>query len=326
MPRNFMTQRGSKLKGEPAWILWFYLSAGKEVEDFLVKYHYIPVTDADTPASPGQGDTPTPPGGDDTPTSPGGDDTPTSPGGDDTPTPPGGDDTPTSPGGDDTPTSPGGDDTPTPPTPPDLPSNEQGGPSGAAAGLTLEAAKRRIVAGETALAPVWLINADDVANLNFELRYDASVARPDGEIQRGDFLAGAIMRSNVGTDGLVRVGFARATGLAGTGALVLIPFRAVGEPGSRTPLTLAVTTINAADGEAPAIALIHGEIEIVGPDELVAGDCDGDGVLTEADAVCALEISVGLRPFDANVDMDGNREVTSRDAAIILQQTIEAVK
>lgn len=54
----------------------------------------------------------------------------------------------------------------------------------------------------------------------------------------------------------------------------------------------------------------------------VPGDCDGDGKLTEIDALCALEISVGLRPASPNMDMDDSGAVTSRDAVIILQRAV----
>ncbi|MGB8647113.1 MAG: hypothetical protein WCF84_17885 [Anaerolineae bacterium] len=54
----------------------------------------------------------------------------------------------------------------------------------------------------------------------------------------------------------------------------------------------------------------------------VKGDCDGDGKLTELDALCALEISVGLRPSSPQMDMDGDGSVTSRDAVIILRNAV----
>ena len=52
------------------------------------------------------------------------------------------------------------------------------------------------------------------------------------------------------------------------------------------------------------------------------GDCDKDGKLTESDALCALEMSVGLRPVQLNMDMDNSGNVTSRDAVIVLQRAL----
>lgn len=51
-----------------------------------------------------------------------------------------------------------------------------------------------------------------------------------------------------------------------------------------------------------------------------AGDCDGDGSLTAADALCALQVSVGLLNVRRAVDLDQNGTVTSSDARLILQK------
>ena len=55
------------------------------------------------------------------------------------------------------------------------------------------------------------------------------------------------------------------------------------------------------------------------PGSAVPGDADGDGVLTVADALEALKMSVGLIPEDLVLDMDGDGSVTSSDARRILQ-------
>ena len=56
-----------------------------------------------------------------------------------------------------------------------------------------------------------------------------------------------------------------------------------------------------------------------GGESEVCGDVNGDGVVTATDAVIALEIAAGSRPFDAAADVDGGGVVTSLDALIILQ-------
>jgi len=191
--------------------------------------------------------------------------------------------------------------------------------------MTLQAGQRRVPAGGLVLVPVWLINGNNVANLNFDVRYDASVAQPEGSILRGNLLDQALFSANPNESGIVRIGFAQTSGVFGTGTVALIPFRAVGQAGDRTSLTLDVTTINNPDGAAPAIDLIYGEIVIVGPDGLAPGDCDGDGRQTVADAMCALEISVGLRPPIMALDLDVSGDVTSRDAVLILQQALASI-
>lgn len=52
------------------------------------------------------------------------------------------------------------------------------------------------------------------------------------------------------------------------------------------------------------------------------GDCDNDGKLTELDALCALEISVGLRASLPQMDLDGDGVVTSRDVVLVLQRVV----
>jgi hypothetical protein len=65
-----------------------------------------------------------------------------------------------------------------------------------------------------------------------------------------------------------------------------------------------------------------------GPGGIPPGDCNNDGRLTTLDARCALDISVKNPVRIANpmtLDVDGNKEVTSRDAAIIAQRAVAAV-
>ena len=55
---------------------------------------------------------------------------------------------------------------------------------------------------------------------------------------------------------------------------------------------------------------------------LTKGDYNGDGRVTEVDALAALKISVKLLPEDLNLDMDGNGKVTAADARLILKQAL----
>ena len=57
----------------------------------------------------------------------------------------------------------------------------------------------------------------------------------------------------------------------------------------------------------------------VGGEPGVCGDLNRDGEVTAADAVIALEIAEGSRPFDAPADVDGDGVVTSLDALMILK-------
>jgi hypothetical protein len=65
---------------------------------------------------------------------------------------------------------------------------------------------------------------------------------------------------------------------------------------------------------------------IAGGEPDICGDVNGDGVVTAADAVIALEIAAGSRPFDAAADVDGDGVVTSLDALMILQAAVGAIE
>ncbi len=198
--------------------------------------------------------------------------------------------------------------------------------------MALQAGQRLVPQGALVQLPVYLINGANVANANFNVVYDAGVARPEGDLVKGAILGQALFESNTAETNRIRAGFSQQNGIYGTGAVTYIPFRAVGPPGSRTDLCLEVTTINDPGGTVLAIDRIHGFIEIVnadgsgtggtgpGSNGILPGDCVQDGILDERDAACALQMSVGLRPELPWMDMDGSGDVTSRDATIILQR------
>jgi hypothetical protein len=188
--------------------------------------------------------------------------------------------------------------------------------------MTLQAEARRVGAGQTVTVPVWLHRATDVANMNVVVRYDANVVVPAGELLAGNLLSNALFTGNANEMGTIRLGFAGTRGISGTGTMAYLPFRAVGRPGSRAPLQLTITTANDLQGSELAVDCVDGEVLVVGPDGLVPGDVDGDGRLTELDALAALQMSVRLIPERLTLDVDGNQQVTSRDATIILQRAV----
>jgi len=221
-------------------------------------------------------------------------------------------------------------------------------------GLTLQASQRRVIANETVNVPFYLINGANVANINFEVTYNASIARPEGTIGKGNLLDNALLSSNANAAGIIRAGFADTRGVSGTGTVLNVPFRAVGKPGERTRLDLAVTTVNDPNGGVLKIDRIPGEIVILdqqgripgeppgtgpgaagmppgtpatggstpGGSGTGGGDCDGDGRVTTLDARCALEMSVQLIAVRLTLDMDNSNDVTSRDAVLLLNRAV----
>jgi hypothetical protein len=87
----------------------------------------------------------------------------------------------------------------------------------------------------------------------------------------GNLLSNSLFTGNANEAGIIRLGFAATRGISGTGTIAYLPFRAVGQPGSRAPLRLTVTTANDPQGAQLAIDCVDGEVLIVGPDGLVPG-------------------------------------------------------
>ena len=65
---------------------------------------------------------------------------------------------------------------------------------------------------------------------------------------------------------------------------------------------------------------------IAGGEPEVCGDVNGDGVVTAADALIALEIAAGRRLFDPAADVSGDGVVTSLDAMMILQAAVGGIE
>ena len=184
--------------------------------------------------------------------------------------------------------------------------------------MTLQAGKRRVLQGESVSIPIWLLKGQGVADLNFNIKYDASVAKATGAFAKGNLLDKALFETNPEESGIVRVGFAQNADLSGDGTVAQVTFQASGAPGTSTPLTLEVTTISGTGGGKPTIELIHGEILVVGKDGNIPGDADGDGKITARDAGEALKMSVKLIPVKMVCDLDNDGQVTSTDARLIL--------
>jgi hypothetical protein len=251
-----------------------------------------------------------------------------------------------------------------------LPDSTAAQPNTAVPRMTLQAAQRYVVAGDTVLAPVWLVGSENLANLNFSVSYDPEVLQPVGDALKGNLLDNALFRANASQSGRILVGVAQTTALSGTGTIVNIPFRVVGKPGDSSPLLLNVTALNDPNGGNLDMDRINGAIVVVNedgtlppgpggggsnggtgsgtnqgngggtnsgagggstgggasgpiaPGGIQQGDCDGSGLVNELDALCALEMSTGIRTVRLFMDVDNSGDVTSRDTVIILQRAV----
>lgn len=194
-------------------------------------------------------------------------------------------------------------------------------------GLTLQAPELRVTPGQELVVPIWMLNAADVTNMNWELRFDpAVVSAPTtaGSIGKGNLLADAF-EANPAAPGVARLGFAQKQGITGTGTVSVHRMKVVGAVGSRTPLTLAVSMITDSRPRALPIAVLHGFVEVIAPGSGTPGSGTGQPP-TLQDAYNALKMSVGLTPTRLELDMDRDSKVTSLDAWLIMTTVFLTMK
>jgi len=220
-------------------------------------------------------------------------------------------------------------------------------PSG---GMALRADKAKASPGETISVPIFLDNSTGLANLNFNLVYDARKVAV-GNTEKGSLApASTSLAANPRIAGIVRIGLAGSQDIKGSGILVKVPFKASATAGGRADLKLEITTTGNASGGKPAVKPIDGWIEIGGgkpgdkpsdaipgpidkpkpsdstpkpkPPGAIPGDVNGNGRLEPIDALQALKMSVGLIDENLIADIDGDGKVTSTDARLILMKAV----
>lgn len=192
--------------------------------------------------------------------------------------------------------------------------------------MTLQVPEFRVMQGQRLQIPIWLINGQNLANMDWNMHFNPLVVTPldignDSITRRGNLLAGQRFESNVQLPGVAYFAFGqREGGIAGTGTVGLATFQAVGPPGSRTPLTLATAIISDPNGGKLPIDLIHGFVEIIKPIEQIPGGNGGGPGVTFKDAQDALKMAVKLIPENLNLDLDRDGRVSSRDAVLIMRR------
>jgi len=188
--------------------------------------------------------------------------------------------------------------------------------------MTLRAESRKAKAGDAITLPIWLDQASGVANMNFTVNYDASVVRASRVVKGSFFKGGTLVESNSGEAGIVRLGFADRADLNGTGPVAQISFQVVGKAGDRTPVRLQVSTASGSAGTKPVVKTVDGEIQVLASGGGTPGDSNNNGTLDAGDALDALKMSVRLISEKMSCDIDGDKQVTSTDARLILEKVV----
>ncbi|MBT4511290.1 MAG: hypothetical protein HOC20_03650 [Chloroflexi bacterium] len=184
---------------------------------------------------------------------------------------------------------------------------------GGTAGLVGES--RTVIPGGTVSVPVRMGNVEDIGSLNFDVTYDSSVINID-RVDKGSLLSGISFVANPNETGIIRFGFATVNGVSGTGPIGYIVCDAVGSAGSKTHLTISGVEATDSSGNPITLQTVNGSVTI--DSDRIVGDSNGDGVLTELDALAALRMSVNLLAEDLILDIDKNGKVTAEDARRIL--------
>ena len=208
--------------------------------------------------------------------------------------------------------------TPTPvptPTATPTPTPTATPPSAEIVAGTLAVESRTVAPHGTVRVPVRFVDASDIASMNLSLTYDAQVLEVM-KVERGSLLPGALFQPNTRESGIIRFGLAATTGRSGTGTLAYITFKALADEGT-TPLTLSDVFVTDAQGRAVSPGLRHGTVTI--EEKALKGDWNGDGKITELDALAALKMSVRLLDEDLTMDVDDDGRITASDARQILQ-------
>ena len=188
-----------------------------------------------------------------------------------------------------------------------------------------------VAAGDPFHADVVVVDVDDLkgnaATLNFN----------PGAMQVTGITEGAFLKTNGTTMPIISwnnvtgtATFASALGffnpwttVNGSGILATIQFSTYpGAPADTYDLCLTgVELRNASNGLIPT-DVVDGTVTILN-EAYQRGDLNHDNEITPADAVIALQIAVGSRPFDGAADVSGDGQVTALDALMILQAAVD---
>ena len=163
--------------------------------------------------------------------------------------------------------------------------------------MTVRAATRLVKPGQATLAPVEILNPGGLANINVVIDYSAEVVSVSAKPSPGALKQNRLFEANHSESGIVRLGLAGADPLTSSGQMALIPFVAVGQPGTKSKLKVVVTNANSAGGEILTPTVIDGEIEILESGSRDPEDIDDDNEVTAKDALEALK---NVRQTDPN--------------------------
>jgi hypothetical protein len=131
--------------------------------------------------------------------------------------------------------------------------------------------------------------AGQESSTNADWSFDASDLKLIN-VTKGSLNEKALFEWNEVSAGKLKIAFASSEGVTGSGSIAVMKFEVIGNTGDTSTLTGTVTTASKTDGTEISVSVNPGEFTVgTSP---VKGDCDGDGELTERDALAAIPMSV----------------------------------
>jgi len=186
-------------------------------------------------------------------------------------------------------------------------------------GTRLIAESRTATPNSTIQVPIRLNNAGNIGSMNFVLTYNPLVLRVN-KVDSGSLLTGALFTPNYQSPPEVRCGVATSGGVSGSGTMAYIEFQVIGAAGSSSPLTFSELSTGDASGQPITVNSQNGTITVA--TSKLKGDYNGDGKLSEVDALAALRMSVKLLAQDLTLDMNGDGKLTAEDARLIIKKAL----
>jgi len=159
---------------------------------------------------------------------------------------------------------------------------------------------------------------EKIGNMDITLSYDPSVLEAT-EVIKGGLTTTSLFEYNLIDWDTIKISLADKAGFSGDGSIAYVKFNVIGYEGSVSPLEIVSLSANrATDLAAMDIPTQDGLFTVLGVEQGM-GDCNGDGEITAADALCALQMAVGKRAEDLVMDVSEDGKVSSVDARKILR-------
>lgn len=176
--------------------------------------------------------------------------------------------------------------------------------------------------GQTVEIPIWICNAEDLANMDLAVSYDPAVLTFISARKGGLISSGFLFESN-DVGGLVRISFAGTNGVSGSGTIAILTFKVAGGTGSSSTIGATVTTASNSKGGKLNIPTESGTVTVTPPNPTnPEGRPCGPTALT---ALKALQMAVGKIPVDMTYDVVKDGTVNSADARELLRLATQEV-